>query len=89
MVQEEQPVVVQKQRQVVIEPEQETVIREYVKKKPLASVNLLGLELKLGNPVPDTVDSTIRDTLAGAWQLPQRLLLVLATDRVTRLGEPS
>jgi uncharacterized protein DUF1236 len=56
VVQEEQPVVVQKQRQVVIEPEQETVIREYVKKKPLASVNLLGLELKLGNPVPDTVE---------------------------------
>jgi hypothetical protein len=52
----EQPVVVQQQRQVVIEPEQETVIREYVKKKPLASVNLLGLELKLGNPVPDTVE---------------------------------
>ncbi|SDA97492.1 DUF1236 domain-containing protein [Mesorhizobium qingshengii] len=41
---------------VVVQPEQETVVREYVKKQPLASVNLLGVELKLGSPVPDTVE---------------------------------
>lgn len=41
---------------VVVQREQETVIREYVKKQPLASVNLLGVELKLGSPVPDTVE---------------------------------
>lgn len=41
---------------VVVQPEQETVVREYVKKQPLASVNLLGVELKLGSPVPDKVE---------------------------------
>ncbi|TPK71091.1 DUF1236 domain-containing protein [Mesorhizobium sp. B2-3-3] len=41
---------------VVLQPEQETVVREYVKREPLASVNLLGLELKLGSPVPDKVE---------------------------------
>ncbi|MBZ9811094.1 MULTISPECIES: DUF1236 domain-containing protein [unclassified Mesorhizobium] len=41
---------------VVLQPEQETVVREYVKKQPLASVNLLGVELKLGSSVPDTVE---------------------------------
>jgi len=41
---------------VVVQPEQETVVREYVKKQPLASVNLLGIELKLGSPVPDKVE---------------------------------
>lgn len=41
---------------VVVQPEQETVVRQYIKKQPLASVNLLGVELKLGSPVPDTVE---------------------------------
>lgn len=41
---------------IVVQPEQETIVREYVKKQPLASVNLLGVELKLGSPVPDTVE---------------------------------
>ncbi|MBZ9857525.1 DUF1236 domain-containing protein [Mesorhizobium sp. CA13] len=41
---------------VVVQPEQETVVREYVKKQPLASVNLLGVELKLGSSVPDKVE---------------------------------
>ncbi|MFA6157043.1 DUF1236 domain-containing protein [Mesorhizobium sp.] len=49
-------VVVQPSRQVVVEPQQETVVREYIKKEPLASVNLLGVELKLGSSVPDTVE---------------------------------
>lgn len=41
---------------VVIAPEQETVIREYVKKKPLASVALPGVELNIGTTLPDTVE---------------------------------
>jgi hypothetical protein len=41
---------------VVILPEQETVIREYVQKKPLASIALPGVELNLGSTMPDTVE---------------------------------
>ncbi|UVK51647.1 DUF1236 domain-containing protein [Mesorhizobium sp. AR02] len=52
----EDVIVVQPAQRVVVQPEQETVVRQYVKKQPLASVNLLGVELKLGSPVPDTVE---------------------------------
>jgi hypothetical protein len=41
---------------VVITPEQQTVIKEYVHKKPLASVNLLGAELSIGSSLPETVE---------------------------------
>ena len=41
---------------VVIEPEQQTVIREYVKSKPVASIDLPGVELNIGSTVPDTVE---------------------------------
>ncbi len=41
---------------VIIQPEQETVIREYVKKQPLASVKLPGVELNIGTALPDTVE---------------------------------
>lgn len=41
---------------VEIAPEQETVIREYVKKKPIASIDLPGVELNIGSTVPDTVE---------------------------------
>ncbi|RWM38875.1 DUF1236 domain-containing protein [Mesorhizobium sp.] len=41
---------------VVLQPEQETVIKEYVKKQPLASVKLPGVELNVGTAVPDTVE---------------------------------
>jgi hypothetical protein len=41
---------------VVIEPEQETVIREYVKKQPLASVKVPGIELNIGSTLPETVE---------------------------------
>jgi len=41
---------------VVIAPEQETVIREYVKTKPVASIDLPGVELNIGSTVPDTVE---------------------------------
>jgi hypothetical protein len=41
---------------VVIQPEQETVIREYAKKKPIASINLPGVEVNIGSRVPDDVE---------------------------------
>ncbi|MER8408811.1 DUF1236 domain-containing protein [Mesorhizobium sp. M1307] len=41
---------------VVIDPEQETVIKEYVKKQPLASVRIPGVELNIGSTLPDTVE---------------------------------
>ncbi len=41
---------------VIIQPEQRTVIREYVQKKPLASIDLPGVELNIGTPIPDTVE---------------------------------
>lgn len=41
---------------VVIQPQQQTVIREYVHKNPLASISLLGLELNVGSTVPDEVE---------------------------------
>ncbi|MEO5324039.1 DUF1236 domain-containing protein [Mesorhizobium sp. CC13] len=44
------------QTAVVIQPEQQTLIREYVKKKPLASITLPGLELNIGSKLPETVE---------------------------------
>ena len=41
---------------IIIQPEQETVIREYVKKQPLASVKVPGVELNIGTALPDTVE---------------------------------
>ncbi|UCI06415.1 DUF1236 domain-containing protein [Mesorhizobium sp. B1-1-8] len=41
---------------VVIQPEQETVIREYVQKQPLASVKVPGVQLSIGSVLPDTVE---------------------------------
>ncbi|RWI13527.1 DUF1236 domain-containing protein [Mesorhizobium sp.] len=41
---------------VVIAPEKETVIREYVKKQPLASVKIPGVELNIGSTLPETVE---------------------------------
>lgn len=41
---------------VVIQPQQQTVIREYVHKNPLASISLLGLELNVGSTLPDEVE---------------------------------
>src|SRR5438874_1661996 len=42
--------------EVIVTPEQQTVIREYVHKHPLASINLLGVELSVGSALPDTVE---------------------------------
>ncbi|WFP61636.1 MULTISPECIES: DUF1236 domain-containing protein [unclassified Mesorhizobium] len=41
---------------VVIEPEQETVIKEYVHKQPLASIEVPGVKLSVGSTLPDTVE---------------------------------
>ena len=41
---------------VIITPEQDTVIREYVQKKPLASITLPGVELNIGSALPETVE---------------------------------
>jgi hypothetical protein len=42
--------------QVIVTPEQQTVIREYVDRQPLASISLLGVELNVGSTLPDTVE---------------------------------
>ncbi|TGQ34661.1 MULTISPECIES: DUF1236 domain-containing protein [unclassified Mesorhizobium] len=42
--------------QVIVTPEQQTIVREYVHKHPLASINLLGVELNVGSTLPDTVE---------------------------------
>jgi hypothetical protein len=42
--------------EVIVTPEQQTVVKEYVHKHPIASVNVLGLELGIGSTVPDTVE---------------------------------
>jgi hypothetical protein len=41
---------------VVIQPEQEVVIREYVKKKPLVSIDLPGVELNVGTRLSNEVE---------------------------------
>ncbi len=41
---------------IVIKPEQETVIRQYIQKKPLASIDLPGVEINVGTRLPDTVE---------------------------------
>ena len=41
---------------VVIQPEQEVVIREYVQKQPLASIDLPGIELNIGSRLGDDVE---------------------------------
>jgi hypothetical protein len=41
---------------VVVSPEQQTVIREYVKKNPVASIDLPGISLDIGSTLPDTVE---------------------------------
>jgi len=42
--------------EVIVTPEQQTVVKEYVHKHAIASVNVLGLELGVGSTVPDTVE---------------------------------
>ena len=40
----------------VLPGEGQTIVKEYVHKHPVASVNILGLELGIGSTVPDTVE---------------------------------
>ena len=44
------------QTMVVVSPEQEVVVREYVKQKPLASISVPGVELNIGTALPETVE---------------------------------
>jgi hypothetical protein len=41
---------------VIIAPEQETVIREYIERRPLASISVPGVELNIGSTLPETVE---------------------------------
>jgi hypothetical protein len=41
---------------VVVSPERQTVIREYVKKHPLASIDLPGVSLDIGSTLPEKVE---------------------------------
>ncbi|WP_379070882.1 DUF1236 domain-containing protein [Mesorhizobium sp. UC22_110] len=62
---------------IVIQPEQKTVIREYVHKNPVASINVLGLELNLGSRVPETVTlHEVPDTRYRYTVIDNRTVLV-------------
>ncbi|ESY72126.1 DUF1236 domain-containing protein [Mesorhizobium sp. M1050] len=65
---------------VVIQPEQETVIKEYVRKQPLASVNLPGVELNIGSALPDTVE---------LHEIPNVQYRYVVVDNQTLLVDPS
>ena len=41
---------------IVVSPEHDTVVREYVKKRPLASISVPGVELNIGSALPETVE---------------------------------
>jgi hypothetical protein len=41
---------------IVVSPEHDTVVREYVKKRPLASISVPGVELNIGSSLPETVE---------------------------------
>ena len=84
---------------VIIQPEQDVVIKEYVKKKPLASISLPGVELNIGSRIPDEVElhavevpdvevSTMSWwTTAPCWSSPVRARSYAF--RLTRLVQPS
>ena len=65
---------------IVIQPEQDTVIREYVKKKPAASLNLPGVELNIGTALPDTVE---------LYEVPDVQYRYVVVDGRTVLVDPS
>ena len=66
---------------VVIDPEQETVIKEYVKKKPVASIDLPGVELNIGSTVPEEVE-------LHAVEVPDVNYEYVVVDNRTVLVEP-
>ncbi|CAH2400518.1 conserved exported hypothetical protein [Mesorhizobium prunaredense] len=65
---------------VIIQPEHETVIREYVKKKPMASISLLGVELNIGTALPETVE---------LYEVPDVQYRYVIVDGRTVLVDPS
>jgi hypothetical protein len=65
---------------VVIVPEQETVIREYVRKKPVASLSLPGVELNIGSTVPETVE---------LYEVPEVSYRYVVVEGRTVIVEPS
>ena len=67
---------------VMIAPEQETVIKEYVHKNPIASINLPGVELNIGSKVPDTVE-------LHAVDVPDVKYKYVVVDNRTVLVDPS
>jgi hypothetical protein len=67
---------------VVIAPEQDTVIREYVKKKPLASISVPGVELNIGSSLPETVE------LHSFEDVPDVKYQYVVVDNRTVLVEP-
>jgi hypothetical protein len=66
---------------VIIEPQQEVVIREYVQKRPLASIDLPGVELNIGSTVPDEVE-------LHAVEVPDMSYEYVVVDNRTVLVEP-
>ena len=66
---------------VIIEPEQEVVIREYVQKQPLASIDLPGVELNIGSTVPEEVE-------LHAVEVPDVEYQYVVVDNRTVLVEP-
>ena len=66
---------------VVIQPEQEVVIKEYVQKRPLASIDLPGVELNIGSTVPDEVE-------LHAVEVPDMSYQYVVVDNRTVLVEP-
>jgi hypothetical protein len=66
---------------VIIQPEQEVVIREYVQKKPLASIDLPGVELNIGSTVPEEVE-------LRAVEVPDMSYEYVVVDNRTVLVEP-
>jgi hypothetical protein len=66
---------------VIIEPEKEVVIKEYVQKKPLASIDLPGVELNIGSTVPEEVE-------LHAVEVPDVEYQYVVVDNRTVLVEP-
>ena len=66
---------------VIIEPEQEVVIKEYVHKKPIASIDLPGVELNIGSTVPKEVE-------LHAVEVPNVQYEYVVVDNRTVLVEP-
>jgi Protein of unknown function (DUF1236). len=67
---------------VIITPQQDTVIREYVQKKPLASISVPGVELNIGSTLPETVE------VHSFQNVPDMQYRYVVVDNRTVLVEP-